>query len=197
MELRKSFQCMCSTDIGFAKNLPFTWRSLEIDSLIALLGIDPMRINRMGHIIILHDHAVTPNKCLCNHVRPLVRKPLRFLLVSVPQEACPREHLLRRPAVREFPLPIRAVNADRATRLFHNGDQATVMIEPRDGLFHYGCGLFGRSQSSPYRPEGSCGFIVHTLLLDGVVVEEHALVSVPKELIHALPVFSGTAVPSR
>lgn len=66
------------------KNLPFTWRPLEVGSLIAVLGINPVRINRAGHIILLHDYTIEVDKSLGNHVQPLVCQTFRFLLVSVP-----------------------------------------------------------------------------------------------------------------
>lgn len=96
-------------------NLPFTWCPLEIGTLVSVLGIDSVRVDRPSHIIFLDDNAIKVNESLGDHVKPLIRQSLCLFLVPIAQEPGPGEHLLRCPAVREVPLPIGSLQADWAS----------------------------------------------------------------------------------
>src|SRR4051794_10303493 len=89
-------------------NIPFAGSALKVCTLVSILGINPMRVNRPSDIVLLDNDTIEINKGLGDHVHPLVRQPLRVLLVSVPEETRPGEDLLRRPAVGIIPLPVRA-----------------------------------------------------------------------------------------
>ena len=71
--------------------------ALEVTTLIAILSLDLMRVDRPGHIVFLNHNPVEIDKGLGDYVEPFVRQALRFFVKAITNQTRPSEDLLGSP----------------------------------------------------------------------------------------------------
>lgn len=170
------------------ENLPLLRCILEPQPLIPILGAHLMRRPPLRNIILLHHRPVPIRKAARHHPQPPVAHPLRLLRIPIPPQPIPRQHLVRRPPIREIPLLLRTERRDGPTASFAACAQSAELFEFRERGGHEEGGLVRGGEAGPERPEGGDGLVALLLLGDGVVVEVEAFRFVP-----AVPVDAGFA----
>ena len=182
---------------GKEENSPLLRRILKPTPLIPILRPHHMRCPPRPYIILLHHHPIPIRKRPRQHPHPLITHPLRLLHIAIPPQPIPRQHLMRRPAIREIPLFLRTLCRDGSAAALTAGTESAALFEFRQCGGDEQGGLVRGSEARPEWPEGCDGLVGMLGFGDGVVVEVEACGFVPAVFVDAGFSETGAPVPDR
>jgi hypothetical protein len=63
--------------------LPFSWHTSNIPSLIAIFGVNFVRVKLPRYVVLLNNYSIVIVECLDHHEQPFVGQSPRFIVIAV------------------------------------------------------------------------------------------------------------------